>query len=100
MRARLRPRLNRIPSRRNPPGRAQATANGDPHSMTDTLLVTGGAGFIGSNFVRHALGATAARLVVVDKLTYAGNLASLAEATPDPRVAFVQADIADGAAMA
>jgi dTDP-glucose 4,6-dehydratase len=68
--------------------------------MTDTLLVTGGAGFIGSNFVRHALGATAARLVVVDKLTYAGNLASLAEATSDPRVAFVQADIADGAAMA
>ena len=42
-----------------------------------TLLVTGGAGFIGSNLVRHALAHTADRLVVVDKLTYAGSLLNL-----------------------
>jgi dTDP-glucose 4,6-dehydratase len=68
--------------------------------VTDTLLVTGGAGFIGSNFVRRALRATDARVVVVDKLTYAGNLASLADVAADPRVLFVRADVADGAAMA
>jgi len=67
--------------------------------VLDTLIVTGGAGFIGSNFVRHALGATEARIVVVDKLTYAGNLASLADVATDPRVEFVRADIADAAAM-
>jgi dTDP-glucose 4,6-dehydratase len=64
-----------------------------------TLLVTGGAGFIGSNFVRHALETTADRLVVVDKLTYAGNLASLAAVRAEPRFAFVEADIGDRAAM-
>ena len=64
-----------------------------------TLLVTGGAGFIGSNFVRYALETTQDRLVVVDKLTYAGNLASLHTVREDPRFAFVQADIADRLAM-
>jgi dTDP-glucose 4,6-dehydratase len=59
------------------------------------LLVTGGAGFIGSNFVRHALAATAARVVVFDKLTYAGSLESLADLRGDPRFAFVRGDIAD-----
>ena len=44
--------------------------------MTKTLLVTGGAGFIGSNFVR--LVAKSCRVVVLDKLTYAGNLENLA----------------------
>jgi dTDP-glucose 4,6-dehydratase len=65
-----------------------------------TLLVTGGAGFIGSNLVRHALAHTSARLVVVDTLTYAGSLASLAEPLADPRVTFVRADIGDREAMA
>jgi dTDP-glucose 4,6-dehydratase len=64
-----------------------------------TLLVTGGAGFIGSNFVRYALETTVDRLVVVDKLTYAGNLASLAAVRAEPRFAFVEADIGDRAAM-
>jgi len=67
--------------------------------VPETLVVTGGAGFIGSNFVRHALAATADRLVVVDNLTYAGNLASLSDVMSDPRVLFIHADIADGAAM-
>jgi dTDP-glucose 4,6-dehydratase len=65
-----------------------------------TLLITGGAGFIGSNLVRHALAETSDRLIVVDKLTYAGSLLSLEQALKDPRVTFVRADIADAAAMA
>ena len=64
-----------------------------------TLLITGGAGFIGSNLVHHALAHTAERLVIVDKLTYAGSLLNLEGALGNPRVAFVQADIADAAAM-
>jgi dTDP-glucose 4,6-dehydratase len=64
------------------------------------LLVTGGAGFIGSNFVRYALAHSEDRLVVVDKLTYAGSLRNLDEPLADPRVSFTRADIADAAAMA
>jgi dTDP-glucose 4,6-dehydratase len=65
-----------------------------------TLLITGGAGFIGSNLVRHALDHTGDRIVVVDKLTYAGNLLSLEQPLKDPRVTFVRADIADRSEMA
>jgi dTDP-glucose 4,6-dehydratase len=65
----------------------------------DVWLVTGGAGFIGSNFVRVALARTAARLVVLDKLTYAGNLESLADVAGSPRFHFVRADIADRSAV-
>jgi len=58
------------------------------------LLVTGGAGFIGSAFVRRALARPDLdRLTVLDKLTYAGNPANLEEASGDPRLRFVQADI-------
>jgi dTDP-glucose 4,6-dehydratase len=59
------------------------------------LIVTGGAGFIGSNFVRHALDRGAARVVVVDKLTYAGHRESLADLLDAGRVELVEADIAD-----
>jgi dTDP-glucose 4,6-dehydratase len=65
----------------------------------ETIVVTGGAGFIGSNFVRHALARTDARLVVLDKLTYAGNLESLSDVASHPRYAFVEADIADREAV-
>jgi len=65
----------------------------------DTIVVTGGAGFIGANFVRHALANTDARVLVLDKLTYAGNLESLAEVSSHARYAFVQADIADRGAV-
>jgi dTDP-glucose 4,6-dehydratase len=65
-----------------------------------TLLITGGAGFIGSNLVHYALAHTRHRLVVVDKLTYAGSLLNIERALTDSRVSFVQADIADRAAMA
>ena len=64
-----------------------------------TVLVTGGAGFIGSNFVRHALARTEAKVVVLDALTYAGNLESLADVGSHPRYEFVQADIADREAV-
>ncbi|HZO08594.1 MAG TPA: dTDP-glucose 4,6-dehydratase, partial [Myxococcota bacterium] len=65
----------------------------------DVWLVTGGAGFIGSNFVRQALARTAARVIVLDKLTYAGNLESLADVASSPRFHFVRADIADRSAV-
>jgi dTDP-glucose 4,6-dehydratase len=61
----------------------------------DRLIVTGGAGFIGSNFVRHVLRHTPYRVVVLDKLTYAGSLESLKELEGDPRFLFVRGDIAD-----
>ena len=64
-----------------------------------TLLITGGAGFIGSNLVQHVLDHTADRLVVVDKLTYAGNLLNIDAPLKGGRVAFVKADIADRDAM-
>ncbi|WP_424447261.1 dTDP-glucose 4,6-dehydratase [Microbacterium arborescens] len=61
-----------------------------------TLLVTGGAGFIGSNFVHHVIEHTDHSVIVLDKLTYAGNAASLA-GLPEDRVRLVEGDIADAA---
>ena len=62
------------------------------------LLVTGGAGFIGSNFVHYVLENTDHQVTVIDKLTYAGNLSSLA-GLPESRFTFVEGDIADAALM-
>jgi dTDP-glucose 4,6-dehydratase len=64
------------------------------------LLITGGAGFIGSNLVHHALTHTSDRLVIVDKLTYAGSLLNLERPLKDPRVTFVRGDIGDRETMA
>ncbi len=64
------------------------------------ILVTGGAGFIGSALVRQLIAETQAEVCIVDKLTYAGNLASLGEARHSNRHRFEQADICDAAAMA
>lgn len=58
------------------------------------LLVTGGAGFIGSNFVHHVINFTNHHITVLDKLTYAGNQASLS-GLPDKRFSFVKGDITD-----
>jgi len=62
----------------------------------DRLLITGGAGFIGSNFVHFVLGKyPECRTVVYDKLTYAGNLDNLRDVADDPRYSFVHGDICD-----
>lgn len=66
----------------------------------ERILVTGGAGFIGSALVRHLITTTSAQVCTVDKLTYAGNLASLGAALDNPRHRFIRADICDGEAMA
>lgn len=60
-----------------------------------TVLVTGGAGFIGSNFIRHLLANHDYHVVNLDKLTYAGNVENLADIADDPRYSFVQGDICD-----
>ena len=59
------------------------------------ILVTGGAGFIGSAVVRHIINETSDEVVNVDKLTYAGNLESLAQVADNPRYTFEQHDICD-----
>ena len=64
------------------------------------LFVTGGAGFIGSNYVHHVLGTTDDEVTVFDALTYAGNLANLADLEGDPRYRFVHGDICDREAVA
>ncbi|MFI8746052.1 dTDP-glucose 4,6-dehydratase [Pseudomonas sp. NPDC077186] len=64
------------------------------------ILITGGAGFIGSALIRHLLQHTEHQVLNLDKLTYAGNLESLAEVAASPRYRFVQADIADSEQVA
>ena len=65
------------------------------------VLVTGGAGFIGSNFVRHALAAHPDwRVTTLDKLTYAGRMETLKDVIDHPRHRFVRGDIADAAVSA
>lgn len=64
-----------------------------------TYLITGGAGFIGSNFVKHMLIAHPdAKLIVFDALTYAGNLGTLKKELQDPRIIFIKGDICDRSA--
>src|SRR5579862_5942105 len=67
--------------------------------MMKRFLVTGGAGFIGSALVRHLVRETDHSVCVVDKLTYSGNLTSLAAVANNARYSFVLADIADAARM-
>ena len=64
------------------------------------LFVTGAAGFIGSNYVRHVLDTTDDEVTIYDALTYAGNLASIRDVLDDRRTTFVHADIADPDAVA
>lgn len=64
------------------------------------LFITGGAGFIGSNFIRHVLSVRKDwRVVNYDKLTYAGNLANLRDVASNPNYSFVRGDICDAAAV-
>lgn len=66
---------------------------------SDRLLITGGAGFIGSNFVHHCY-EKAEKLIVLDALTYAGNRANLKDLEHQPNFAFVQGDIGDASLIA
>jgi dTDP-glucose 4,6-dehydratase len=65
----------------------------------NSVLVTGGAGFLGSHFIRHVLDRGCDRVVNVDLLTYAGDTARLAGVADDPRYRFVRADVASRARM-
>jgi dTDP-glucose 4,6-dehydratase len=65
--------------------------------MSKRVLVTGGAGFISSNFIRHLLEATDHEVVTLDALTYAGNLENLADVMSHERLSFVHGDIRDAA---
>ena len=62
---------------------------------TVRIFVTGAAGFLGSNYVRHVLDETDHRVTIYDALTYAGNLASIRDVLDDARVDFVHADICE-----
>src|SRR5215210_1092325 len=93
------PAGQRCPSSRGEVGRV---ADGRPGRLVTVqamrILVTGGAGFIGSHYVRTMLsggypGFENAEVTVFDKLTYAGNLANLASVADSPRYRFVQGDI-------
>ncbi|ORM57373.1 dTDP-glucose 4,6-dehydratase [Pantoea rodasii] len=64
------------------------------------ILITGGAGFIGSAVVRHVINDTSDEVINVDKLTYAGNLESLKTVSDDSRYTFCHVDICDGVALA
>ncbi|MDP3483217.1 MAG: GDP-mannose 4,6-dehydratase, partial [Sulfuricella sp.] len=64
------------------------------------ILVTGGAGFIGSNFILDWIAATGEAVVNLDKLTYAGNLENLAGLKDDSRHVFIRGDINDGKLVA
>ncbi|MHB1006641.1 MAG: dTDP-glucose 4,6-dehydratase [Chloroflexota bacterium] len=91
--------------RQSPVSRGRAHTWSTPHarpfprrSAITTLVVTGGAGFIGSEFVRYALSKYPNyNIVVLDKLTYAGNMDNLLPVADNPRYRFVQGDIADTA---
>ncbi len=76
------------------------TAETTAQSGTDSILVTGGAGFIGSNFVLDWLATGGGPVVNLDKLTYAGNPANLASVASDPAYTFVHGDICDAELVA
>ena len=79
--------------------RARFAAPNRPGSMTGRVFVTGGAGFIGSNFVRHILRTSDDTVTVYDALTYAGAKTTLADVASDPRFRFVVGDICDREAV-
>src|SRR5437879_5994680 len=78
--------------------RSSTSMDSNPSSESfwmQTILVTGGAGFIGGCFVRQLIAEQSTRVINLDKLTYAGNLDSLAAVIDNPRHLFIQGDIGD-----
>src|SRR5688572_101161 len=69
------------------------------NALMSVWLITGGAGFIGSNFVRRLSAAPPARLVILDALTYAGNLATISDLVDGERILFVHGDVRDAAVV-
>ena len=61
----------------------------------ESWLVTGGTGFIGTNFVRHATSVSSAKIVVLDLLTYAGNIANIGDLVDSGQIHFIKGDICD-----
>ena len=89
---------------RRPPGRSlpsmpMSPVRSESESPGRRILITGGAGFIGSALVRHLIGSTFAGVLVFDKLTYAGSLSALWAVHEDPRYRFVRKDICDTQAV-
>jgi dTDP-glucose 4,6-dehydratase len=80
--------------------RARGRVLGDIVRFDMRVVVTGGAGFIGSALVRYLVSEVGAEVLTLDKLTYAGNLANLASVADRPNHRFVRADICDSAAVA
>jgi dTDP-glucose 4,6-dehydratase len=74
---------------------AERCLSRDSHRMENTILVTGGAGFIGSNFILQQIERNSASILNLDKLTYAGNLGNLENVANESRYEFVHGDIAD-----
>ena len=89
----LGPRPAEPRARRHRPSRCDPL--GPAHVSSRRILVTGGAGFIGSNYVRHVLAHTDDEVTVYDALTYAGNLSTLRDVDDDPRYQFVKGNICD-----
>src|SRR3981189_2522069 len=81
---------------RHPGAWRQATSNPFMHNL---ILVTGGAGFIGSNFILQKMERDTSPIVNLDKLTYAGNLRNLESIASDRRYEFVHGDIGDRALL-
>ena len=92
----LHPRARRGVPRQNPAGGRRAASLHDlGGALKKRVLVTGGAGFISSNFIRHLLANTEHEVVSLDALTYAGNLENLADVIGHERLSFVHGDIRD-----
>src|SRR5262245_25491812 len=89
----MRPRVSRCWS--TAAVRFRSSISSSERGLMKTIVVTGGAGFIGSNFARLLLRRGAERVVVLDALTYAGSLETVGDMKSDDRFVFVKGDIAD-----